>query len=113
MFKFIQSTYLNGFRHTTSEIGMKAAAIKCGKIDYLNNFGLEYSIKSQFENAEKYLAAVLHETLTNSHMNNALIKACKSLSELAPTSSSIEGHLSSCYYVAYNSLNVLKVTQNC
>ena len=75
MFKFIQSTYLNRFRHTTSEIGMKAAAIKCGRIDYLNNFGLEYSIKSQFENAEKYVAAVLHETLTNSHMNNTLIKA--------------------------------------
>ena len=111
MFKFIQSTYLNGFRHTTSEIGMKAAAIKCGQIDYLNNFGLEYSIKLQFENAEKYVAAVLRnfDELTYEQC----IDKSKSLSELAPTSSSIEGHLSSCYYVAYNSLNVLKVTQNC
>ena len=31
---------------TTSKIGMKDAAIKCGQTDYLNNFGLEYSIKS-------------------------------------------------------------------
>ena len=54
---------------------MKATAIKCGQTDYLYNFGLEYSIKSLFENAEKYVAAVLHETLTNSHMNNTLIKA--------------------------------------
>ena len=30
---------------TTSKIGTKAAAIKCGQIDYLNYFGLEYSIK--------------------------------------------------------------------
>ena len=43
---------------TTSKIGTKAAAIKCGQIDYLNNFRLEYSIKSQFENAKKYLVAV-------------------------------------------------------
>ena len=46
---------------TTSKIGTKAAAIKCGQIDYLNNFGLEYSIKSQFESAEKYLVAVLQK----------------------------------------------------
>ena len=45
----------------TSKIGTKAAAVKCGQIDYLNNFGLECSIKSQFENAEKYLVAVLQE----------------------------------------------------
>ena len=80
---------------------MKAAAIKCGRIDYLNNFGLEYSIKSQFKNAEKYVAAVLHELTYEQYIDKS-----KSLSELAPTSSSIEGHLSSCYYVAYNSLNV-------
>ena len=36
---------------TTSKIDTKAAAIKCGPIDYLNNFGLEYSLKSQFEKA--------------------------------------------------------------
>ena len=36
---------------TSSKMGTKAAAIKCGQIDYFNNFGLEYSIKSQFENA--------------------------------------------------------------
>ena len=46
---------------TTGKIGMKAAAIKCGQIDYLNNFGLEYSIKSQFENAQKCLVAVLQK----------------------------------------------------
>ena len=33
------------------------------------------------------------------------------MTELAPTSSSIEGHLSRCYCVAYNSLSVLKVTE--
>ena len=37
---------------TTSKSGTKAAAIKCGQIDYVSNFGLGYSIKSQFENAE-------------------------------------------------------------
>ena len=57
MFKSIQSTHLNGFKHS-SKIGTKAAAIKCGQIDYRNNFRLEYSIKSQFENAKKYLVAV-------------------------------------------------------
>ena len=44
-----------------SKIGTKAAAIKSGQIYYLNSFWLEYSIKSQFENAEKYLVAVLHK----------------------------------------------------
>lgn len=30
---------------------------------------------------------------------------------IVPTFSSIEGHLSRCYYVAYSSINVLKVTE--
>ena len=64
----------------TSKIVTKAAAIKCGQIDYLNNFGLEYSIKSQFENPEKYLLAALpknskSENLSNSGMSNTLLKA--------------------------------------
>ena len=56
---------------TTSKIGTKAAAIKCGQ--NLNNFGLEYYIKSQFENAQKS-EIINQKTLTNS-MNNTLIKA--------------------------------------
>ena len=44
---------------TTSKIATEAAAIIRGKTDYLYKFGLEYSIKPQFENGEKYLAAVL------------------------------------------------------
>ena len=39
------------------------------------------------------------------------IDKSKSLTELASTSSSIEGHLSHCYYVVYNSINVLKVIE--
>ena len=44
---------------TTRKISTKTAAIKCGQIDYVDNFGLEYSMKSQFENAEKYFVPVL------------------------------------------------------
>ena len=47
---------------TTSNIGTKTAAIKSGQIDYLNSFRLEYSIKSQFENTEKYLVAILDKS---------------------------------------------------
>ena len=32
------------------------------------------------------------------------------MTELAPTSSSIKGHVSHCYSIVYNSINVLKVT---
>ena len=53
-----KSSYSNLFKAhiltgsgTTSKIGAKVAAKKCGQIDYLNNFGVKYSIKSQFENA--------------------------------------------------------------
>ena len=101
---------------TTSKIGAKAAAIKCGRIDYLNSFGLEYSIKSQFENAEKYLVAVLQKNSKSENFDELryeqYIDKSKSLTELAPTSSSIEGHLSRCYYVVYNPINVLKVIQS-
>ena len=42
---------------TTSKIGAKAAAVKCGQIDYLNNFGLEYSInKSTVRKRRKILS---------------------------------------------------------
>ena len=48
---------------TASKIGTKAAAVIYGRIDYLiNNFGLRQSIKSQFENGEKYLVAVLQKS---------------------------------------------------
>ena len=57
------------YSNTTSKIGTKAAAIKCGQTDYLNNFGLEYSIKSQFENAEKYLVAVLQKNSKSEHFD--------------------------------------------
>ena len=35
----------------------------------------------------------------------------KSLTKLVPTFSSIEGHLSRCYYVVHSSSDVLKVTE--
>ena len=99
---------------TTSKISTKVAAIKYGQIDYLNNFGLEYSIKSQFENPEKYLVAVLQKHSKSENFDKLryeqYIDKSKSLTELAPTSSSIKGHLSRCYSVVYNSINVLKVT---
>ena len=48
---------------TASKIGTKAAAVIYGRIDYrINNFGLGQSIKSQFENGEKYLVAVLQKS---------------------------------------------------
>ena len=47
--------------NTISKIGMKLATIKCGQIDYLSIFGLEYFIKSKFKNAEKYLVPVLQK----------------------------------------------------
>ena len=101
---------------TTSKIGKKAAAIICGQIDYLNNFGLEYSIKSQFENNGKYLAAVLQKTSKSENFYKLryeqYIDKRKSLTELTPTSSSIEGHLSRCYYAVCNSVSVLKVTES-
>ena len=72
---------------------MKAAAIKCGQIDWLNNFGLGYFIKSQFENAEKYLVAVLQKNSKSKKFDELryeqYIDKSKSLTELAPTSSSI------------------------
>ena len=60
MFKLFKAHVLRG-SDSTSKIDTKAVAIKCGQIDYLNNFGLEYSVKLQLENAEKYLAAVLQK----------------------------------------------------
>ena len=102
--------------NTTSKIGTKAAAIKCGQTDYLNNFGLEYSIKSHFENAEKYLVAVLQKNYESENFDELryeqYIDKSKSLNELAPTFSSIEGHLSRCYYIVYNSINVIKVIES-
>ena len=102
---------------TTSKIGTKAAAIKCGQIDYRNNFRLEYSIKSQFENAEKHLVAVLQKNSKSENFDELRYEQyidfkSKSLTEFAPTSSSIEGHLSHCYYAVYNSINVLKVIES-
>ena len=98
---------------TTSKISTKVAAIKYGQIDYLNNFGLEYSIKSQFENPEKYLVAVLQKNSKSENFDKLRYEQytdkSKSLTELAPTFSSIEGHLSRCYYVVYDSITVLKV----
>ena len=93
---------------TTSKIGTKGAAIKREQINYLNNCGLEYSIKSQFENAEKYLVAVLQKNYKSENFD----ELSKSLTEVAPTSSSIEGNLSHYYYVVYNSINVLNVTES-
>ena len=101
---------------TTSKIGKKAAAIICGQIDYLNNFGLEYSIKSQFENNEKYLVAVLQKNSKSENFYELIYEQYtdkrKSLTELTQTSSSIEGHLSRCYYEVCNSVSVLKVTES-
>ena len=100
---------------TASKTDTKAATRKCEQIDYLNKFGLEYSIKSQFENAEKYLFAVFQKNSKSENFDELryeqYIDKSKSLTELAPTSSSIEGHLSRCYYVVYNSINVLKVIE--
>ena len=98
---------------TTSKIGMKDAAIKCGQTDYLNNFGLEYSIKSQFENAKKCLVAVLQKNYKSENFDELryeqYIDKSISLTELAPTSSSIERHLSHCYYIVYNLINLIKI----
>ena len=100
---------------TTSKTGTKAAAIKCGQIDYLNNFGLESFVKWQFENAEKYLFAVLQKSSKSETFDELRYKQyidkCKSLTELAPTSSSVEELLSRCYYVVHNSINVPNVTE--
>ena len=76
---------------------------------------MEYSIKSQFENAEKYLIAVLQKNSKSENFEELRYKQyidkSKSLTELAATSSSIEGHLSRCNYIVYNSINTLKVTE--
>ena len=76
---------------------------------------MEYSIKSQFENAERYLIAVLQKSSKSENFDELryelYIDKSKSLTELAPTSPSIEGHLSRCYYIVYNSINVLKVSE--
>ena len=78
---------------TTGEINTKAAAIKCRQIYYLSNLGLEYSIKRQFENAEKYLVAFLQKNSKSENFDELgyeqYIDKSKSLTELAPTSSSI------------------------
>ena len=71
---------------------------------------MEYSIKSQFENAEKYVKYFCKKILNKRTLPNS--DKSKSLTELAPTSSSIEGHLSRCYYVVYNSINLLKVSES-
>ena len=99
MFKFIQSTYLNTFRHYAWN-STKTTAIKLGLIDYLNIFELKYSIKSQSEKTEKYLIAVLQKKSKSENFDELRYEQCidksKSLTELASTSSSIEEHSSRC-----------------
>ena len=76
---------------------------------------MECSIKSQFENAERYLIAVLQKGSKLENFDELryelYIDKSKSLTELAPTSLSIRGHLSRCYYIVHNSINVLKVSE--
>ena len=72
---------------TTGEINTKAAAIKCRQIDYLNNLGLEYSIKRQFKNA--FLQKNSKSENFDELGYEQYIDKSKSLTELAPTSSSI------------------------
>ena len=62
-----------------------------------------------------YLVAALQKHFKSKNFDflryEQYIDKNKSLTKLVPTFSSIEGHLSCCYYVVYSSTDVLKATE--
>ena len=95
-------------------MGTKQAALKGSPERYLQNFGDDFS-PSSFKDAEKYLIVCTYPNSKSINFDDLgyelYLTKNKPISELPPTSHSIEGHLMHCYYIINTSINLLESFQ--
>ena len=95
----------------TSKVGTKAAALKAFPERFLKDFGEGNLTDATFQNAERYLVTVVKhntkcETFDELRYNQYITKNA-TLTDLAPTSRSIRGHIMRSYYLVRLCLNLL------
>ena len=96
----------------TSKIGTKAAAIKASLESYLRNFGEENNpFAEAFLKEQEYLVCVLDKNNPAKSFDELRYlwhtNKNKSLSELPPTSHSLQSHLERCFFVIRNCADLL------
>ena len=101
----------------TSKIGTKTAAIKASMESYLHTFGEENNPSAEaFLKAEEYLIRVLDKNSPAKLFDELRYLWYKnknqSLSELPPTSHSLQSHLEQGFFVIRNCADLLMKMQN-
>ena len=95
----------------TSNVGTKAAALKAFPERFLKAFGEGDLTDATFQNAQRYMVTVVKyntkcETFDELRYNQYITKNA-TLTDLAPTSRSIRGHIMRSYYLVRHCLNLL------
>jgi hypothetical protein len=99
----------------TSKVGSKAAALKAEPEIYLKDFGEEPITQTVLQQAEKYLVKVTKPNASIDTFDDLrymmYTSKNKTLSDLPPTSSTIEGHLLRSHYFISVCLGLLDITK--
>ena len=103
------SCFLTG-TDSTSKVGTKSATLKSDPNKYLQNFGSDDCLETQFQNSEKYLIKVLQKNPASSNFGDLQYEQYMkkiSLVELPPTSRTTNEHLERSYYVVKTCVNLV------